>query len=99
MTLYVENGDSLTPAGWSTRKNEGGNGKPFKFSPGVGLIQGWTDGVLRMKVGERAKIHVPAHLGYGDKEMGRKGGAWYIPANSNLCFDIEVLQDKAKAEL
>mmetsp|Transcript_5560 Transcript_5560/g.6534 ORF Transcript_5560/g.6534 Transcript_5560/m.6534 type:complete len:160 (-) Transcript_5560:1618-2097(-) len=99
VTLYVEEADgTLTPAGWSTRADEGGDGSPFSFTPGVGLIEGWTQGVLQMKEGERAKLHVPSHLGYGAREMGRKGAGWYIPANSNLCFDIEVLSPE-KQEL
>lgn len=54
----------LSPCtGWSTRKENGGDGKPFSFQPGKNLIQGWTDGVLQMRVGERAEIHVPSALG------------------------------------
>ena len=47
-----------------------------------------------MREGERAKLHVPAWLGYDQKEQGTKGGAWYIPAESDLLFDIEVLRKK-----
>ena len=91
VTLSIENSDgSLTPSGWSTRKENGGTGKPFTFTPGVGLIQGWTEGVLKMKEGERGILHVPPSKGYGGQDMGRKGGGWYIPANSNLHFDIEI---------
>ena len=89
VTLSIENSDgSLTPSGWSTRKEGGGNGQPFSFTPGQGLIQGWTDGVLQMREGERARIHVPSAKGYGGAAQGQKGGAWYIPANSDLLFDI-----------
>jgi len=92
VTLYVESKDgTLTPSGWSTRKDQGGNGAPFAFTPGQGLIEGWTEGVLKMKIGERAKIHVPAAKGYGAKAMGKQGGGWYIPANSDLMFDIEIV--------
>ena len=34
--------------------------QPFAFQPGVGLIQGWSEGVLQMKEGERAWLHVPS---------------------------------------
>ena len=44
-----------------------------------------------MKEKERAWLHVPAAKGYGASPMGSKGGAFYIPANSNLLFDIEIL--------
>jgi hypothetical protein len=146
VTLSIENADgSLTPSGWSTRKEGGGDGKPFSFTPGQNLIAGWTEGVLQMREGERAKIRVPVRLpawwrvaarrgaarrgerytralrallsraekkplrnprplafprpharlqsskGYGAAAQGSKGGAWYIPANSNLLFDIEIV--------
>jgi len=99
VTLSIENKDgTTTPSGWSTRKENGGDGKPFSFQPGVGLIEGWSRGVLQMREGERALIHVPPSLGYGSSEQGRKGGGWYIPGNSNLLFDIEILGKKgAKA--
>jgi hypothetical protein len=90
VTLSIENADgSLTPSGWSTRKEAGGDGKPFEFTPGRGLIEGWTEGVLKMREGERALIHVPASKGYGASPQGSKGGGWYIPGGSNLLFDLE----------
>lgn len=44
-----------------------------------------------MKEGERAVLHVPPSKGYGAQSQGSKGGGWYIPGNSNLHFDIEIL--------
>jgi hypothetical protein len=44
-----------------------------------------------MREGERALIHVPAAEGYGAADQGRKGGGWFIPGNSNLLFDIEII--------
>ncbi|KAG7349434.1 peptidylprolyl isomerase FKBP-type [Nitzschia inconspicua] len=101
VTLYIEEADgSKTPSGWSTRVSDGATAdKPFDFQPGVGLIEGWTEGVLKMKEGERAWLHVPARLGYGDRPMGSPGGAFYIPASSNLLFDIEILGKAGKTEL
>jgi len=93
VTLYIENEDlTKTPSGWSTRVSDGAKvDSPFEFQPGVGLIEGWTQGVLEMKEGERAWLHVPSALGYGGRPMGSPGGAFYIPASSNLLFDIEIL--------
>jgi FKBP-type peptidyl-prolyl cis-trans isomerase len=101
VTLYIENADGTkTPSGWSTRVSDGATAdKPFGFQPGVGLIEGWTQGVLQMKEGERAWLHVPAKLGYGDRPMGSPGGAFYIPASSNLLFDIEILGKAGQTEL
>ena len=53
---------------------------------GVNLIAGYTEGVLLMVEGERAKLHVPSAKGYGSLPQGSPGGGWYIPENSNLCF-------------
>jgi hypothetical protein len=92
VTLYIEgeNGER-TPSGWSTRVEDGAEvEQPFNFQPGVNLIQGWTIGVLKMEEGERALLHVPSALGYGSRPMGSKGGAFFIPANSNLLFDIKI---------
>ena len=92
VTLYIENADGTkTPSGWSTRVSDGAaKDSPFAFQPGVGLIEGWTEGVLQMKEGERSWLHVPSEKGYGARPMGSQGGAFYIPANSDLLFDIEV---------
>ena len=91
VTLSIEAADgTLTPAGWSTRADAGGNGQPFSFTPGQGLIEGWTKGVLKMREGERAHIHVPPGMGYGSADQGTKGGGWFIPGNSDLHFDIEI---------
>jgi hypothetical protein len=93
VTLYIEHSDKTkTPSGWSTRKEDGaGEDKPFEFQPGVNLIKGWSEGVLQMKEGERAFLHVPSKDGYGARAMGSPGGAFYIPENSDLLFDIEIL--------
>eukprot|EP00525_Craspedostauros_australis_P007551 CAMPEP_0198132074 /NCGR_PEP_ID=MMETSP1442-20131203/57556_1 /TAXON_ID= /ORGANISM="Craspedostauros australis, Strain CCMP3328" /LENGTH=145 /DNA_ID=CAMNT_0043793009 /DNA_START=62 /DNA_END=499 /DNA_ORIENTATION=+ len=101
VTLYIENDDkSKTPSGWSTRVEDGAKkDEPFEFRPGTNLIPGWTEGVLTMKEGERAWLHVPASKGYGARPMGTPGGAFYIPGNSNLLFDIEILGKVGGTEL
>mmetsp|Transcript_14975 Transcript_14975/g.30890 ORF Transcript_14975/g.30890 Transcript_14975/m.30890 type:complete len:166 (+) Transcript_14975:120-617(+) len=100
VTLYIEgdNGER-TPSGWSTRVEDGAaREQPFAFRPGVNLIEGWTMGVLEMEEGERALLHVPSALGYGPRAMGSKGGAFFIPANSNLLFDIKILGKEGEKE-
>jgi FKBP-type peptidyl-prolyl cis-trans isomerase len=84
VTLYIEKNGQLTPSGWSTA-----GGAPFEFRPFENLIQGWSEGVVQMKEGERAKLHVPAAKGYGPKEI--KSPSFHVPSNSDLCFDIEIL--------
>tara|TARA_E500000331_G_scaffold339281_1_gene369387 strand:- start:123 stop:464 length:342 start_codon:yes stop_codon:yes gene_type:complete len=51
------------------------------------LIQGWYLGMIGMKVGGKRKLWVPAPLAYGERQIGNK-----IPANSNLSFEIELLE-------
>lgn len=64
-------------------------GTPFEFTVGGGqVIQGWDQGLAGMKVGEKSKLTIPAEMGYGSRDMGT------IPANSNLIFEIEVLEIK-----
>jgi len=63
-------------------------GRPFTFTIGVGqVIKGWDEGVLSMKVGEKRRLFIPAQLGYGPNAVGN-----LIPANSDLIFDVELLQ-------
>ncbi|MEI7596850.1 MAG: FKBP-type peptidyl-prolyl cis-trans isomerase [Bacteroidota bacterium] len=56
------------------------------FPVGVGaVIPGFDEGLLQLKVGEKARIIIPSHLAYGSKENGG------IPANSDLIFDVEIV--------
>lgn len=62
-------------------------GTPFTFVIGVGqVIQGWDEGVLGMKKGEKRRLFIPSKLGYGARGAGR-----VIPANADLIFDVELL--------
>ena len=51
------------------------------------VIQGWVLGLKGMKVGGIRKLWVPAHLAYGERQIGSK-----IPSNSDLAFEIELLE-------
>lgn len=65
-------------------------GKPLTRAIGVGqLIQGWDEGVTKMKVGEKAILYIPSYLAYGTS--GIKG---VIPPNSDMIFELELLDVK-----
>lgn len=58
---------------------------PMKFSKDATMIPGFRDGVLQMKVGDKAVLFIPAHLGYGEK------GGGIIPPNADLIFELEMI--------
>lgn len=63
-------------------------GKPFQCVIGTGrVIKGWDQGIIGMQVGGKRRLFVPAHLAYGERQMGA-----HITPNSDLTFDIELLE-------
>jgi FKBP-type peptidyl-prolyl cis-trans isomerase FkpA len=64
---------------------------PLVFQLGAGrVIKGWDQGVAGMKVGGKRTLIIPSELAYGKKGAG--GGS--IPADSDLIFDVELLEVK-----
>lgn len=61
----------------------------FALKIGVGgVIKGWDEGIPGMKVGERRQLVIPSDMAYGSRPSGP------IPANSNLVFEVELLDAK-----
>ncbi len=63
--------------------------QPFPFVVGrkTGLIPGFIEGLEKMKVGDKAILFIPAKLGYGEQGAGN-----LIPPNTNIIFEIEMLE-------
>ncbi len=60
---------------------------PFSFTIGEGkVIKGWDEGIALLNVGDKAVFTIPSQLGYGPMEI-----PGLIPANSNLIFEVELL--------
>jgi len=73
-------------------------GTPFPFTVGVGgVIPGWDQGLIGMRVGGRRQLVIPASLAYGAQARPGTPPNVGIPANSALIFDIDLLSAQAPA--
>jgi len=67
-------------------RKAGGGYAPMQmeYSPDARLIAGFKEGLLSMKVGDKIRVFIPPHLGYGAQGTGP------IPPNADLVFDLEI---------
>lgn len=64
--------------------------QPIDFNLGVGqVIEGWDEGIALLHVGDKARLIIPPHLGYGSR-----GAGGVIPPNATLIFDVELVAVK-----
>jgi len=64
----------------------------MQYTPDSQLIAGFREALLQMKVGDKWRVFIPAHLGYGEQGRGP------IPPNAPLVFDLEVTGIQLEAE-
>ncbi|GFU92232.1 peptidyl-prolyl cis-trans isomerase FKBP14 [Trichonephila clavipes] len=65
-----------------------GRNEPFQFQLGIGqVIKGWDQGLGDMCIGEKRRLTIPPHLGYGDGGAGDR-----IPPKATLIFEVELLK-------
>ena len=73
------------------RQAKAGGYKPFDmpYNETAGLIAGFREAMLNMKIGDKARVFIPYYLGYGER-----GNPPVIPPSANLVFDIELASIK-----
>jgi len=71
---------------YDDRRKQGGGYEPIPmvYSPDAQLIAGFKEGLQQMKVGDKVRLFIPSHLGYGPQGTGP------IPPNADLIFDLEI---------
>ena len=57
------------------------------------VVPGFSEGLKQMQKGGKYRLWIPSALGYGAQAQGP------IPANSELIFDVELLDIRSQAEV
>jgi FKBP-type peptidyl-prolyl cis-trans isomerase FklB len=60
-------------------------GKPIEFGV-TEVIKGWTEALLKMKVGDKWMLYIPSELAYGPERKSEE-----IGPNQLLIFEVELL--------
>jgi len=63
------------------------------------MIPGFTEGALQMQKGGKYELRIPPSEGYGDEpRTDPQTGEVIIPANSELIFEVELIDFMSRAE-
>ena len=78
---------------YDENRDKQGGYRPFPFTAGKkdGLIPGFIEALEKMNIGDKIVAFIPANLGYGERGAGD-----VIPPNSNIIFQIELLDEMPK---
>ncbi len=63
------------------------------YSSEARLIPGFKEGLQQLKIGDKAMLFIPAHLGYGAQGAGN-----VIPPNTDLVFVVELVDTVSKKQ-
>lgn len=63
------------------------------------VVPGFSQGLQRMQVGGKYKLSIPAELGYGAEGATRPDGSVVIPPNTDIEFDVEVIDKRSRQEI
>jgi cyclophilin family peptidyl-prolyl cis-trans isomerase len=66
---------------------------PFPYGKKEGLIPGFLEAMGLMNYGDTALVFIPSKLGYGERGAGN-----VIPPNSNIIFEIQMLETPPAAK-
>ena len=82
-----------------------GNGKTFDQGQGVpmpvtGVVPGFSTALQAMQAGGKYRIRIPAAQAYGAEEKrNQQTGEVVIPANSDLTFDVDMIEFRSQEEI
>jgi len=76
-----------------TDSHDEGDGRPKVFALGASeVFKCWDLALLQLKQGDRAKVHCPYYLAYGNAYTWPGVGGEPIPLHSDIDFDIDVVE-------
>lgn len=67
-------------------------GKPLTFYVG-NMVPGWNEGLQKMRIGSKAVLVLPPHLGYSGRGLRDSNGKELVPPDRVLVFRLEVLSE------
>ena len=73
---------------YNEQQDKGGAYKAFPmiYNESATLVSGFKEAMLKMNIGDKARVFVPSYLGYG-----ASGRPPRVPPNTDLYFDIEIV--------